>query len=192
MSYDMNVVNTAYQTAKKLGASNKIILALFEAGIVESGFRNLPYGDATSLGFLQQKPEYWGGRESVMNVATATTSFVNVAKKLENKYKSPGNLAQAVQKSALPWRYNEEEAAAKALLKKVSGENFTPEEKTSVIDFATNPVESINQLLLSMVKNLLPFISKLTIYIILLIIIFISLQMVYEIPTKKIIKGVTF
>lgn len=123
MAYDMNVVKTAYNTAVKLNASDKIILALFEAGIVESGFRNLDYGDSTSLGFLQQKPEYWGGKESVMNVATATTSFVNKAKPIENKYATAGQLAQGVQRSAYPYRYDEQKNNALKLINSIKG-NF--------------------------------------------------------------------
>jgi len=131
MAYDLNVAKIAYSTAVKLNASNKVILALFEAGIVESGMRNLPYGDrdkdgnmTSSRGFLQQKTEYWGGLDCVMNVACATTSFVNAAKKIENEHRTAGQLAQGVQKSALPDRYDEEEKEAKKLLKKIGSKTI--------------------------------------------------------------------
>jgi murein DD-endopeptidase MepM/ murein hydrolase activator NlpD len=43
----------------------------------ESGLRNLPYGDRDSLGVFQQRPSQgWGPSQQVMNVAHATTTFL--------------------------------------------------------------------------------------------------------------------
>ncbi len=115
---DMNVAKVAYAQAKKLGASAKVILAMFEAGLVESNFKNLTKAtDHDSLGFLQQRPSQ--GWPDPTNVVTATTSFVNRAKKLESKHASAASLAQAVQVSAYPERYPQAASAATALLKKV-------------------------------------------------------------------------
>ena len=51
----------------------------------ESGFRNLDYGDRDSLGVFQQRPSQgWGTPEQVMDVAHATTSF------LEHLIRVPG------------------------------------------------------------------------------------------------------
>jgi hypothetical protein len=172
MAYDMAVVQIAYDTAVSLGASNKIMLALFEAGIVESGFRNLDYGDSTSLGFLQQKPEYWGGKDAVMNPATATTSFITQAKKLETKYNSSGQLAQAVQKSAYPLRYDGVEKEAKALIDKVSNGKVNTDTSDS-----SNTSDSIYQQVFNAVSTT---ISKLGIYGGLVVIIIVSLAIVYK------------
>lgn len=114
MAYDQSVVTTAYTTAKKLGASEKVMLALFEAAIVESGFRNLNYGDRDSVGFLQQRPSQ--GWPDPMNVATATTSFVTKAMVVENRYGTAGQLAQAIQRSAFPLKYDAVRGQAAALL----------------------------------------------------------------------------
>jgi len=120
--YDLNVARQAYQTAASMGASAKVMLALFEAGIVESGFQNLSGGDRDSAGFLQQRPsEGWGTKEQVMNVSYATTKFVTEAKKQENHYVTSGQLAQAVQRSAFPGRYDAVSLQAQALLKQVQG-----------------------------------------------------------------------
>jgi murein DD-endopeptidase MepM/ murein hydrolase activator NlpD len=124
MSYDMNVATTAYNTAVNLGASDKVLLALFEAGIVESGMRNLNYGDRDSVGFLQQRPSQgWGTIEQCTDVAYATTSFVKEAQKIESKYDNAGDLAAAVQKPAkiYEYRYNANKKNAENLLDKVSG-----------------------------------------------------------------------
>ena len=118
-SADMDVAKTAYATAKSLGASAKVLLALFEAGFVESGFRNLNHGDRDSLGFLQQRPSQ--GWKNPTDVKTATTSFVEKAQRLEGKYSSAAQLAQAVQVSAYPERYGQASSAATSLLKKMNG-----------------------------------------------------------------------
>lgn len=124
--YDLNVAQQAYQTASSMGASAKVMLALFEAGIVESGFRNLSSGDRDSAGFLQQRPSQgWGTKEQVMNVSYATTKFVTEAKKLEGHVTTSGQLAQAVQRSAYPLRYDAAALQAQALLRQVQGMGST-------------------------------------------------------------------
>jgi hypothetical protein len=186
-THDMNVVKTAYNTAKNKNVSSKVMLALFEAGLVESNFNNLPCGDSTSLGFLQQKPEYWGGRSSVMNVKTATTSFLNKAIPIENSYSSAGQLAQAVQRSAFPGRYDSVKSKAQELINKVSNGSYD----VGVSELIENPSQGINTIISGYLNNLLPFITKLGVYLILVIIIFITLGYIYDQkPLKLISKGV--
>lgn len=124
MAYDMTVVATAYQTARGMGASDKVMLALFEAAIVESGFRNLNYGDRDSVGFLQQRPSQgWGTVEQIMNVGHATRSFVSRAIPNEHKYSTAGLLAQSVQRSAFPLKYDAAAGPARLLLTQMQREN---------------------------------------------------------------------
>lgn len=115
---DMAVVETAYKTAVSLGASDKVMLALFEAGLVESNFTNPTVAtDHDSLGFLQQRPSQgWGTPSQVTNVAYATTTFVNKATPIQNRYVTAGQLAQAVQRSAFPLRYDQRQAQAQQLI----------------------------------------------------------------------------
>ena len=119
MAYDMGVVATALSTATGMGASSKVLLSLFEAAIVESGFRNLDYGDRDSVGFLQQRPSQ--GWPNPMDVPTATRSFVAKAQAVEGRYTTSGKLAQAVQVSAYPDRYDKAEPAARELLTQAQG-----------------------------------------------------------------------
>ncbi len=123
MVYDMNVVVTAFETAKSMGADAKVMLALFEAGIVESGFRNLNYGDRDSVGYLQQRPSQ--GWPNPMDVPTATRSFVTRAMHNEPMYATSGQLAQSVQISAFPARYDAVQSEASTLLTHVAGGNYT-------------------------------------------------------------------
>lgn len=121
MAVDMAVAATAYAVANALGATPKVMLSLFEAGLVESGFRNLDYGDRDSLGYLQQRPSQ--GWPDPMNVETATRSYLRKA--IANDRNHPGytagQLAQSVQISAFPERYDQREQEARSLLDKVSG-----------------------------------------------------------------------
>lgn len=119
----MQVVRTAYSVAKGMGASDKVMLALFEAGIVESNFENLgnlgSKNDHDSLGYLQQRPSQ--GWPSPMDVSTATRSFVSRAIPIQDRYATAGQLAQAVQRSAFPLRYDAVKVAAASLLSQASG-----------------------------------------------------------------------
>lgn len=111
---DMAVAATAFSVANSLGASPKVMLSLFEAGLVESGFRNLDHGDRDSVGYLQQRPSQ--GWPDPMNITTATKSFVKKAKEKDRSSYSAGQLAQAVQVSAYPDRYDKRESDARWLL----------------------------------------------------------------------------
>jgi hypothetical protein len=110
------VSQTAYKTAMALNASTKVLLALMEAGIVESGMRNLNYGDRDSVGFLQQRPSM--GWPNPRDVPTATRSFVLRAMPKEKLYpnRTAGMLAQSVQVSAYPDKYDQVEPQARSVL----------------------------------------------------------------------------
>jgi len=95
-------------------ASPKERKALVEAGIVESGLRNLNYGDRDSKGFLQQRPSQ--GWKNVRDIPTATKSFLDRAKAANRPGTSAGVLAQSVQRSAYPDRYHQQSRAADEIL----------------------------------------------------------------------------
>ncbi|OON67153.1 hypothetical protein B1H18_34895, partial [Streptomyces tsukubensis] len=94
-------------------------LAAFEAGWVESRMNNLPCGDRDSVGVFQQRPSQgWGTVEQCRDVAYATASFLRRA--IDADRKNPGytagHLAQAVQRSAFPERYDQVESTARSLI----------------------------------------------------------------------------
>lgn len=123
MAADPAVVRIAYNVASSMGASDKVKLALFEAAIVESGFRNLPHGADDSVGYLQQRPSQ--GWPNPMDVTTATRSFVSRAIAREGSAATAGQLAQAVQRSAYPLRYDAVRAQATQLLLQASQGKYT-------------------------------------------------------------------
>ncbi len=89
-------------------------LALFEAGLVESGLRNLNYGDRDSVGALQQRPSQ--GWRGLMNPYRAALEFLQRALALRPWRGSAGQLAQAVQRSAFPGRYDQVAGQARQFL----------------------------------------------------------------------------
>lgn len=124
----LKIARRAYEVAVQLGATDRELLALFSAGLVESGFRNLNYGDRDSLGFLQQRPSMgWGNAAQVQNIEYATRAFLLGAGTNRGAFAqpdslAPGNLAQAVQRSAFPRRYAERLPQARRLLAEVVGD----------------------------------------------------------------------
>ena len=116
---DPQVLVAVYRVATGLGVDDRVLLAGFEAGWVESRMNNLDCGDRDSLGVFQQRPSQgWGTPEQIMDVSYASNSFftraINVA--AAHPDWSAGRVAQAVQVSAYPDRYDAAQATALALI----------------------------------------------------------------------------
>jgi hypothetical protein len=92
-------------------------LALWEAGIIESGLRNLHYGDADSQGALQERVSIYGLAHALDPEASGTR-FLRDAQKLRPWHQSAGLLAAAVQrpKAEFAGRYDTVEAQARKYL----------------------------------------------------------------------------
>lgn len=87
--------------------------------IVESTLVNLDHGDRDSVGLFQQRPSMgWGTIDEIMDPAYSSSAFLRALFRLDwlNPDNKPGDLAQDVQISGLPDRYNEEMGKANALL----------------------------------------------------------------------------
>jgi hypothetical protein len=98
--------------------SDKVMLAGFEAGWVESHMNNLSCGDADSLGVFQQRPSMgWGTPAEIMDVAHAARRFFEYAVKVDRPDLSAGLLADAVQRSCCPERYDQAEVHAGSMLR---------------------------------------------------------------------------
>lgn len=104
--------------AKKLSANSpmRVRKALLEAMAVESNFRNLGYGDRDSEGVLQQRPSTGWGPASE-SAGTDIRQFLSRANQTNRGFQgSAGQLAQAVQRSAFPDRYDEHKQEVNRLL----------------------------------------------------------------------------
>ncbi|WP_162183373.1 LGFP repeat-containing protein [Psychromicrobium lacuslunae] len=111
---DIAVARKVYEIAQRRNVSARVMLATFETAWVESHVNNLNCGDADSVGVFQQSPYWgWGTVAQLTNVEYATNKFLDSAIALEGKTPgSAGALAQAVQKSGHPTRYDEQQADA--------------------------------------------------------------------------------
>ncbi|OEU86262.1 hypothetical protein DB35_15170 [Streptomyces abyssalis] len=117
--FDAAIINTVHDVATQRGVNDKVMLAAFEAGWVESHMNNLNCGDRDSLGVFQQRPSAgWGTPEQIMDPVYATNAFLDQA--IPNDQEDPsmtaGQLAQSVQRSAFPERYDQSEAKAREMI----------------------------------------------------------------------------
>jgi hypothetical protein len=123
-NHDPNVIRVVYQVGLDRNVSPKVMLAAFEAGWVESRMNNLNCGDKDSLGVFQQRPSQgWGTPEQIMNVSYAATQFFVQAQRNEPLHPeyTAGLLAQSVQRSCCPERYDQAEGRARAMLDEARG-----------------------------------------------------------------------
>lgn len=117
--HDPEIINIAHDVAVSRGVNEKVMLSLFEAGWVESHFNNLPCGHSDSVGYLQQRPSQgWGTPEECMDPVHATNAYLDqaIVNDANNPGYTAGQLAQSVQRSAYPERYDEAEAKALELI----------------------------------------------------------------------------
>lgn len=90
-------------------------------GLVESNLQNLPGGDRDSVGVFQQRPSQgWGSIQECMNVLHAAGSFF---RKFPPNWRSmvPGDVAQSVQRSAFPAKYQQRMGEARGLVAQHGG-----------------------------------------------------------------------
>jgi cell wall-associated NlpC family hydrolase len=107
--------NLAIARRESRGASPRVRLSLIEAMKVESNYTNVHGGDRDSRGVLQQRRMYYP--HSGENVKYDIDQYLSRAKRANRGFKgSAGQLAQAVQRSAYPGRYDEHAAEARSLL----------------------------------------------------------------------------
>lgn len=94
----------------RLGAPRAVMVAAVETINVESSATNLSGGDSDSVGIFQQRPSQgWGTIAQCRNIDYASNSFFERA---INSYaaapsQTPGQIAQSVQRSAYPDRYEQ-------------------------------------------------------------------------------------
>ncbi|MDX3656430.1 hypothetical protein PV646_03835 [Streptomyces sp. ID05-26A] len=116
--HDADVIRAVHAVGLSLRVSDKVMLAGFEAGWVESHMNNLSCGDRDSLGVFQQRPSMgWGTPEQIMDVSYAARRFFEYAVRVDKPGLSAGLLADAVQRSCCPERYDQAETRAGAMMR---------------------------------------------------------------------------
>jgi hypothetical protein len=116
------------KVGRQLGASARDIQIAIMAAIVESGLRNLNYGDRDSIGMFQQR-DAWGSRAARLDPYSSARMFFlggNAGQRglldfANRDQMGMGQAAQAVQVSAFPDRYDQHKSEAAGLLGKIGG-----------------------------------------------------------------------
>lgn len=109
---DPKVIKRIIAIGRKRGVPLKVILAAIETGIVESGLKNVNYGDADSLGWRQERASLY---KNPLNLEDSINRFFNEAVGMgPGKFATAGQLAAAVQRPAAQFRGRYDEVRGKA------------------------------------------------------------------------------
>lgn len=122
---------TIVNTGKSLAIPEQGQVIALMAALAESTLVNLDYGDRDSLGLFQQRPSTgWGTPEQIMDPVLSSKAFYGLADHTTNpglvdisgwESMSPGEAAQAVQRSAVPDGYDRWEPDARLLVATING-----------------------------------------------------------------------
>jgi transcriptional regulator NrdR family protein len=121
------------ETGLGLGANERQVLAALAAALVESNLRNVApgKGDRDSVGIFQQRPSQgWGNAATLLNVGEAASRFYRGAGTNNGALDvaqggTVGQLAQRVQRSAFPGRYDKRLPQARRLFDLAIGEGVS-------------------------------------------------------------------
>lgn len=108
------VASTVLAQGLKAGATKKELLSSMETGLQESGLRNLSGGDADSAGWRQERQSLYPNPTNVK--ASAKRYFNETAAAGHGRGMTPGQLSQAVQRSAYPGAYDPHAPQAKQIV----------------------------------------------------------------------------
>jgi cell wall-associated NlpC family hydrolase len=116
-----SVVSLIITTGKQRNLPALAWQVAIQAGMQESGLRNLPGGDRDSAGIFQMRPSQgWGSYAQVTDPPYEVNKFFDVLTAVPNwQRQRPGEAAQAVERSAFPLAYNNWEAMAAFLVEHV-------------------------------------------------------------------------
>jgi hypothetical protein len=122
---DPKVVREILRVGRRKRASPKEVKAAIETGVVESGLRNLPGGDADSAGWRQERASLYRDPTSVTHSAER---FFDEARAHNRRGASAGQLAADVQRprADLRGKYGAVAAQAEQILHGLSGVPYSP------------------------------------------------------------------
>jgi TP901 family phage tail tape measure protein len=144
---ESNLSRLIVQIGKNRGFSRKGAEVALITAIVESGIRNLNYGDRDSLGIFQQRPSQgWGTPAQIMDPNYSTNKFYSALAGVKGwEGMLEGTAAQRVQRSAYPDRYQTKLGQAISLVNQSgfydAGGDILP--GNTLVKNATNQVETV-------------------------------------------------
>lgn len=125
-------IETVLSVARSVNAGAKAVLALVEACIVESLFRNPKDGEGSSVGILQLTDIHYGGSvDARRDIERVVEDFLKrgfagrggaIQLARENDDWTAGEVAQGVQASGHPERYDQYKAEAKDIIDAYGGD----------------------------------------------------------------------
>lgn len=116
-------IERVLDVAVSVTKSERLLLATITCIIVENWcYNRIVRGqtDLDSVGLFQQRPSQ--GWKGLYNIEKATKEFLGHAVKLDSPARTPGQIAQAVQRSAHPERYDKWIGEAKTILAAYNGD----------------------------------------------------------------------
>lgn len=132
---------------RQMGMSQRDIVTALSVAIVESGLRNVNYGDRDSLGLFQQRPSQgWGTPKQVTDPQYAARKFFSALKGVDRDGMDMGAAAQAVQRSAFPDRYGQQVGAARSLFGRLEGVGSFEQRSVSGNDTSLGGVPGLDAL----------------------------------------------
>lgn len=110
--------------AVQRGLPPRAVSIALATALQESGLRNLDHGDRDSIGLFQQRPSQgWGTVAQIMVPQYSAGKFYDTLVRINNwQTRDIGEVAQAVQRSAVPDGYTKHVARAKILASALTGE----------------------------------------------------------------------
>lgn len=139
------VASQIIKVGKRKGATHKELISALETAITEANLTNPNYGDADSVGWRQERSHY-GSVKKRMNVkGAARRYFKETAAAGRGKGQTAGELAQSVQRSAYPDRYDEHKDEAKAILQALQGRTGSLRQPSSPQRKLVQPAQSFEQ-----------------------------------------------
>jgi hypothetical protein len=112
-----HVTQAVLSQGRKLGANRKELLSAVETGLVESRLSNPAGGDGTSMGWRQETASSYPGVNRLNVKQSAQRYFNEAAAKGGGVGQTAGTLAQSVQRSAYPARYDQAKSQAAPILR---------------------------------------------------------------------------
>jgi endonuclease/exonuclease/phosphatase (EEP) superfamily protein YafD len=116
----VSIAATAARIANQRNLPRQALVDILAAGFVESGIRNLNYGDRDSLGWLQQRAG-WGTAQQRQDPAYAAGKFYDALVRVPNWQGIGIAAVQKVQISGFPGRYAAWQDEAQTLAAQVGG-----------------------------------------------------------------------
>ncbi|SFK25456.1 Cell wall-associated hydrolase, NlpC family [Amycolatopsis sacchari] len=112
------IIGQIIAIGKQRGLSPRAWQIAIQAGMTESGMRNLSFGDRDSLGIFQMRPSMgWGTEAQLQDIPYQINKFYDVLLAVPNwDGQRPGDSAQDVERSAFPDRYHRWEPMAARLV----------------------------------------------------------------------------